>query len=353
MSLLNKAWLDFLVTQGATLRDGPTPDIEAFTPQAGAAGEPDNGFIAPLTHLGLIIAEGEEAASFLHNQLTNDILGLTPQSACLAGYCSPKGRLLATMLVWRTEHRVMMALPREILPAILKRLQMFVLRAKVKLHDASDTHVMLGVTGGQTALPGAYFATTPAAPYSVVQADCGSLLRIADAGGLPRFVVTLARTEEAMQIWQSVTATLPAAAPAAWRCGEIFAGVPQITLATLEQFVPQMINFEIVGGVNFRKGCYPGQEIVARSQYLGKFKRRMLLASVDAATVPAATEVFADNDPGQPCGMVVNAERGPDGRFACLVEMKLDAIDAAVHLGAPDGPLLRFGRLPYELTPLS
>lgn len=353
MSLLNKDWLDFLVTQGAMLADGPMPDIAAFTPKAAATGERNNAFIAPLNHLGLIIAEGEEAASFLHNQLTNDILGLTPQSACLAGYCSPKGRLLATMLVWRAEHRVMLALPREILPAILKRLQMFVLRAKVKLHDASDTHIMLGVAGEQTALPGAYFAISPAMPFSLVQADCGFLIRVADAGHLPRFVLALTHTKDAMQIWQSVAATLPANSAAAWRRSEILAGVPQVTQSTLEQFVPQMINFEILGGVNFRKGCYPGQEIVARSQYLGKFKRRMLLASVETAAVAAATEVFAANDPGQPCGMVVNAEPGPDGRFDCLVEIKLDAIEADVHLGAPDGPLLHFDRLPYELTPLS
>jgi folate-binding Fe-S cluster repair protein YgfZ len=113
-----------------------------------------------------------------------------------------------------------------------------------------------------------------------------------------------------------------------------------------------MVNFELVGGVNFRKGCYPGQEIVARSQYLGKLKRRMLLASVDTdelAAVMPGTEVFSDDDPGQPGGMIVNAERGPDGRIACLVEIKIDAVGSPVHLGSANGPLLQFGELPYAL----
>ena len=134
-----------------------------------------------------------------------------------------------------------------------------------------------------------------------------------------------------------------------WHWTDIQAGLPQVLDATREQFVPQMINFELIGGVNFRKGCYPGQEIVARSQYLGKLKRRMLLASVDAPEALPGTEVFSESDPDQPCGMIVNAERGPQAMMSCLVEIKLEAANSAIRLGSASGPVLTFGTLPYAI----
>ena len=143
------------------------------------------------------------------------------------------------------------------------------------------------------------------------------------------------------------------AGEAAWTLGDIQAGVPQITPATQEKFVPQMINFELIGGVNFKKGCYPGQEIVARSQYLGKPKRRMVLATVegDPSLLQAGLEIFSSDDPEQPCGMIVNAARTADGSVSCLVEIKLAAQDSgAIHAGSANGPLLHFHSLPYSLA---
>jgi folate-binding protein YgfZ len=304
----------------------------------------ENTFIAPLSHLGLIAVEGDDASSFLHNQLTNDVLGLNASTARLAGYCSPKGRLLATLQVWQAENRLLLLLPLEILPAIQKRLQMFVMRSKVKLADVSDSYGLIGLVNPAASLLAQHYPELPSDAYTMSSSAAGTLIRQPDAAGMTRYL-WISSTEQA----QAILASAAPAAASLWRWSEIQAGIPQITLATQEQFVPQMINFEIVGGVNFRKGCYPGQEIVARSQYLGKFKRRMLLARVDAAEAAAGTEVYAESDPGQPCGMLVNAERGPDGTLACLVEMKLDVVGQPVHLGAADGPLLAFSALPYSL----
>ena len=304
----------------------------------------ENTFIAPLSHLGLIAVEGDDASSFLHNQLTNDVLELNDTTARLAGYCSPKGRLLATLQVWQSENRIWLMLPREILPAIQKRLQMFVMRSKVKLTDSSDSCRIIGLVNPDASLLTPHFPDLPLEAYAMRQSAAGTLIRQPDAAGMTRYV-WVSSPEQSEAVFDSA----PSAAASLWRWSEIQAGIPQITLPTQEQFVPQMINFEIVGGVSFRKGCYPGQEIVARSQYLGKFKRRMMLASVSADSAPAGTEVFADSDPDQPCGMLVNAEQGPDGVIACLVEMKLDAIGQPVHLGAADGPLLHFSSLPYAL----
>ncbi|UTY59530.1 folate-binding protein YgfZ [Massilia sp. erpn] len=310
------------------------------------------GFVAPVTDQGLIAFTGAESATFLHSQLTNDVEHLDRDEVRLAGYCSPKGRLLASFLMWRNEESVFLQLAREIQPALQKRLQMFVLRAKTKASDAGEGQVVLGLGGGQAeAVLQTWFDVMPARPYSKIEHPLGTLLRVADAFGAPRY------------LWLATPETVATAAPvlaerlnvggnAAWRLSEIHAGVPQIAAATQEQFVPQMINLELLGGVNFKKGCYPGQEIVARSQYLGKLKRRTALVSVAADALPGV-EVFSPTDPEQPCGMVVNAAPNGAGGSDALVEMKLDALESAdVRLGAAGGPALQFLPMPYVLDKL-
>ncbi|WP_199688078.1 YgfZ/GcvT domain-containing protein [Noviherbaspirillum sedimenti] len=346
-------WQQFLAEQG--FRFEQTRAFDAIGPEPmltteAAAG----GFVAPLTDLGLMDFSGEEAAHFLHNQLTNDIEHLGEQEARLAAYCSAKGRMLASLLVWRRGNSVLLELPREIQPAVQKRLQMFILRAKVKAADASDNHVVLGIGGAQAgAALAPWFATLPAAPYAKADAEAGTLIRVADAFGAPRYqwIVT---PEQARQAWPQLAQTLRPAGAALWRLGDILAGVPQIVPATQERFVPQMVNFEVIGGVNFKKGCYPGQEIVARSQYLGKLKRRMALATLtvdsDGAAIAAGMEVFSAADAEQPCGMVVNAEPSGPREFALLVELKTAALDdGSIHLGSAPGPALRLQPLPYAM----
>lgn len=342
-------WLQFLARHGARISENANPEVVDFGDAQAAA--PVTDYVAPLTDLGLIAFSGDDAAHFLHNQLTNDVEHLEASQARLAGYCSPKGRLLATPLLFKAGDAILLALPRAIQPAIQKRLQMFVLRAKVKVTDAGADQVMLGLAGpAASALLATWFAPLPSAPYAKTDSAAGSLIRLADADGVPRYL-WIAPSDIAMQAWPRLAAGLQPAGASAWRLSAIRAGIPQITAATQEQFVPQMVNFELVGGVNFRKGCYPGQEIVARSQYLGKLKRRMMQATVAAAGVTAGTEVFSIADREQPCGMIVNAEPVSPSESACLVEVKLAALDAgAIHLGSADGPRLDFLPLPYPLV---
>nr|WP_217344637.1 folate-binding protein [Noviherbaspirillum sp. L7-7A]MBV0878802.1 folate-binding protein [Noviherbaspirillum sp. L7-7A] len=345
MSTSTTPWLEFLAAQGARLSASTSPEVLGFQDEANAA-----NIVVPLTHLGLIAATGEEAASFLHNQLTNDVQSLGSSGARLAGYCTPKGRLLATMLIWKSADAILLQLPREIQAAVQKRLQMFILRAKAKLADVSDSQVALGLAGPDVAAALApWFPDVPAAAYGVTHQAAGTLIRMPDAGGAARFQ-WIAPLETAQQAWPQLVRNLRPAATSAWRALDIQAGIPLVVQATQEQFVPQMINFEVLGGVNFRKGCYPGQEIVARSQYLGKLKRRMLPAQVAASGVLAGTEVFASSDPDQPCGQIVNAEAIGD-RTLCLVELKTAVLEQGddIRLGSASGPVLDIGTLPYEL----
>lgn len=351
MTESNDAWLQFLAQSGASFDQERPGDVVRFgeAGDGGAAALPRN-VVAPLTDLGLIGATGEDAASFLHNQLTNDVEHLDAGSARLAGYCSPKGRMLASFLMWRTGEEIFLQLPRTIQPAVQKRLQMFVLRAKARLTDRANDFATLGLAGESVAdLLKNWFPSLPAQPWQKTDSEAGSLIRVADADGMARYQWT-APPDVLTAAWPELVKVATPVATSVWRLLDIHAGIPRVTQATQEQFVPQMVNFELIGGVNFKKGCYPGQEIVARSQYLGKLKRRMLLASVDVLDARPGMEVFSSADPDQPCGMVVNAEPNFSRASDCLVELKIAAVEGGtVHLGSATGPVLAFSTLPYSL----
>jgi folate-binding protein YgfZ len=347
-------WKEYLSSQGARYSAAESGQVQDFGRVLGAADLAD-GFVATITDQGLISVTGDDAASFLHNQLTNDVEHLGTGEARLAGYCSPKGRLQATFLMWRNPETVFLQLPRELQAPLQKRLSMFVLRSKAKLADATGepaNQVVLGFGGAnaRTALQ-QHFDTLPATPYSRIDHPLGTLVRVADAFGAPRYQ-WLMSAETALAVLPALSTSLALGGNDAWHLSGIHAGVPQITRATQEQFVPQMVNFELLGGVNFKKGCYPGQEIVARSQYLGKLKRRTALVGIDAAA-QAGDEVFAIADPNQPCGMIVNAAPNGAGGVDALVEMKLAALEQGeVRLGSASGAPLTFLPMPYPLDAL-
>ncbi|WP_310383677.1 folate-binding protein [Roseateles sp.] len=299
---------------------------------------------ARLSQWGVIRAQGEDAAKFLHSQLTQDFALLGLQEARLAGFCSAKGRLLATLIGWKTsDNEVLLALPAELLPAILKRLTMFVMRAKCKLSDASADVALWGLNGEAAATW--LGEAAPAARWGRAEISNATVIRLPGLATQPRFLLA-----------QSADAPAPALPPlseADWQALELLSGQPWVLSSTSEQFVPQMLNLELLGGVNFQKGCYPGQEVVARMQYRGTLKRRTFLFELDVhADVKAqpGQEIFHSEDPGQPAGLVANAAL-TDGRGLLLAETKIAALaSGSLHLGAPDGPLLRPLALPYELT---
>jgi len=290
-----------------------------------------------LRHLGVIRARGTDAASFLQSQLTNDVLTLGPDRARLAGFCSAKGRLQASFWVVRpAPDELLLICAADLLAPTLKRLSMFVLRARCKLDDASAELPLLGISGAGLVPGGAH-------AWQVQDTPLGKTIRVPDAGGEPRCVVVGASA--------AALPELPSLALDTWRWLDLQAGMPLIQAATVDKFVPQMLNFEIVGGVDFKKGCYPGQEVVARSQYRGTIKRRMFLFDSDGDAAPGA-ELFDARDPGQPAGMVVNAAPNPEKDCSLLAEVKLAAVadgKSQLHLGSADGPLLILRDLPYAV----
>jgi tRNA-modifying protein YgfZ len=310
------------------------------------------GAFMPLPQFGVIDTAGDDAASFLHAQLTNDTQHLDAATARLAGYCSPKGRLLASFLVWcNGGESIRMLVSKDVQAAVQKRLSMFVLRAKAKLSDAGADTLAIGLAGDVRGALSGVFDAIPDGVHVKVDGPAGSLVRVPDAAGRLRYIWVGPKAEVEARL-PVLEAKLACVSPAVWDWLDIRAGEPRITQRVTEQFVPQMINFDVLGGVNFRKGCYPGQEVVARSQYRGTIKRRMSLANVAGETdaVVPGLELFHSADPGQPCGMLVNTAAAPEGGVDALVEIKLAALEGGtVHLGAADGPQLTFLPLPYAL----
>ncbi|PRD83515.1 folate-binding protein YgfZ [Burkholderia multivorans] len=316
-------------------------------PSAADFGAP--GACMPLAQFGVIDVAGDDAATFLHSQLTNDIEHLDAASARLSGYCSPKGRLLASFLAWRAGHDVRLLVSKDIQAAVQKRLSMFVLRAKAKLTDASEALAAVGFAGDVRDALSGIFDALPDGVHVKVDGPAGALIRVPDAAGRKRYLWIGPRAEVDARL-AALGGKLPVVSPAVWDWLDVRAGEPRITQPVVEQFVPQMVNFDVIGAVNFRKGCYPGQEVVARSQYRGTIKRRTALAHVaaDTDTVHAGAELFHSDDPGQPCGMIINAAAAPAGGVDALVEIKLAALDSgSVHVGSAAGPALAFDALPY------
>ncbi|MEX3526813.1 MAG: folate-binding protein [Burkholderia sp.] len=308
------------------------------------------GVYAVLPQFGIIDVAGDDAATFLHSQLTNDIEHLDAAGVKLAGYCTAKGRLLASFLAWRSDAGVRLLVSKDIQAAVQKRLSMFVLRAKAKLSDAAEL-VAVGLAGEVREALSGLCEALPDGVHTKLDGPAGTLIRLPDADGRARYLWIASRKQ-----FEAGTAVLDGklahVSPAVWDWLEIRAAEPRIAQPVVEQFVPQMLNYDVIGAVNFRKGCYPGQEIVARSQYRGTIKRRAALVHVEGETdtARAGVELFHSEDPGQPCGMIVNAAAAPAGGVDALVEIKLAAQESGtVHLGTPDGPALAFLPLPYGL----
>jgi folate-binding protein YgfZ len=287
-----------------------------------------------LDHLALLMVRGADARTFLDSQLTRNVPSANG-IASPAGYCSPKGRLLASMVIWLEDDAIALLLSRDIAEAIAKRLRMYVLRAKATVEDVTSARVIDGLVEPGAAVP------VTMQPWSVVRADDETWIRYPDADGRRRYLRMATVRDTNAGIVDAPT----------WRRFDIRSGLAMITSATQDRFVPQMLNLEALGGVDFKKGCYPGQEVVARSQYLGKLRRRMALASLDstADVPPPGTDVWS---PGanEASGIVINAERDADDRTALLVELPVAMFaSSTLHVGAVDGPLLTIEPLPYAL----
>ena len=301
-----------------------------------------------LTHLGVLQATGADASGFLQGQLTNDIRDLDNGASQLGAYCSHKGRMMAIMRLLRHGDDILMLLPPERIEPVMTRLRMFVLMSKVELANISDSFRAIGLTGqSAAALLG---NDAPAEIDAVTCADDGvCIIRLAsEKDDLPRFMLTgsnSALDNRISQFGDDVeTGDLND-----WLLQEIRAGLPMVFEQTVEAFVPQMANMHLVNGVSFTKGCYTGQEVVARMQYLGSLKRRMYRVAIDGECPAPGTDLHAPGSKSaQGAGKVILAARTPEGNCEALIVTEIaSAEEGSVRLVDEHGPLLRFLDLPY------
>jgi folate-binding protein YgfZ len=328
-------WLDELRRSGAAIDAGRV--LHFGDPAAELAALPAGPTVHPLPDWSILRASGRDAGAFLQGQLSNDIGMLNASRAQLSTYCTAQGRMLATLLVWRHGDDYYLRLPGDIAPGVAAKLRRYVLRAAVTLEACFPQLRLLGLGGPGASAALAGFVEVPEGAMAMASSPEGIFVRL-QARELFEIAVPAERWS---QVWNHLARFARPAGADAWTWRLIDAGLPVVTAATQEQFVPQMANLEKLGAVNFDKGCYPGQEIVARAQYRGEVKRRLFRLHADDTRPADGQPIFA---PARetPCGTVVQAAAAPTGGFDLLAVVATSAVDAGqLHLGAPDGAAIQ------------
>lgn len=346
---MNTDWQTWLSQFGATVQDGRVVDFGKPAQELAAA--QDENVLCDLSHYGLITATGDDRITFLQGQFTNDVALVSPSHSQLTAYCSPKGRMLACGRFFQHDDTLFLRLPHEIIAPTLQRLRMFVLMAKVTLDDVSDDWIRFGLAGPQAeSLLREVLGEAPTQPDAVIQANDISILRL--PGDTARF--ELHGPLDSMQtLWQTLAAQATPSGADGWLLHTIRAGVPEVYETTKDAFVPQMANLDVLNGLSFDKGCYVGQEIVARTHYLGKLKKRMYRISLSHETRPQpGDDLFAPEQRGeQSVGQIVVACPMPEEhRFEALAVIVSACVeDSGVVFGDSKTPV-EIESLPYALV---
>lgn len=337
-------WNDFLLQAGATIE--AEQRVHFGNTQTELDALESAAICSPLLQFGLIRFQGEDSQAFLQGQLSSDIRAITSNAAQYSSYSTPKGRMQASFLISRLGDDYLLQIAAELQAATQKRLSMFIMRSKTKAADVNSELVQVGVAGPHSAaLITQLFGTSPN-PFEVQHHANASVIGLDG----PRFQIIA--SPEAMQIiWSQLREHgAIAAGTSTWQLTEIRAGAPWITAATVEEFVPQMTNLELIGGVSFTKGCYPGQEIVARTQHLGKLKRRTYRMHVDSLEVAAGQDVYSPEMNGQASGKIMLCAPAPQGGSELLVVAQIASLEQGLHLLNAEGPKLTQLSLPYALN---
>ncbi len=310
--------------------------------------------VTVLSDYGLIKVVGDDAETFLHAQFTNDLQqGVNENSSQLSTYCSPKGRILALFRIFKANDAYYLSMPRELIEATHKRLSMFVLMSKVTLTDESDSISQLGVSGPNSEQKlMAMVGQPPEAINQVVTNENISIIRI--PGPHPRFQI-VGPAKEIKSLNNKLGTFVKEVSTNAWQLLDIHAAIPVIKLANVEAFVPQMLNLQAIDGLSFKKGCYPGQEVVARMQYLGKLKRRMYLVHNDDETIAQPGDsIFVHGDEPRKTGVVVIAQPAADGGSDLLIVVEIESAEnQTLHQHESKASPLTLKPLPYPLDNLS
>jgi len=341
-------WLEFLKNAGAEIENNKVTSFGNLNRELRVI---HTGLvICDLSHQGLISVDGEDAADFLQGQLTNDVRSVSQQHSQLSAYCTHKGRMLANFRVFKRDNSFYLRLPLSLLEPTLKRISMFILMSKVSIKDSSNALVRLGVSGPTADEQlNSLISKLPKKVDDAVQANGYSVIKV--AGAHPRYEI-YGELAPMQKLWDNLDVHAAPVGAGAWEMLDIQAGIPTIYPETSEAFVPQMTNMQVINGVSFQKGCYTGQEVVARMQYLGKLKRRMFRVKIDTNdTVNPGDKLFStDSSSAQGAGQIVSAQQDPEGGYSALAVVNIsDTESGYLQLHDENGPGVSVEDLPYAI----
>lgn len=341
---MKAAWKAFLIDQGAEF-DG-TELVSFGNANRERRIAPQGAVLSNLSDRGLLEVSGEDAATFLQNQLTNDITNIDSKTHQLTAWCNPKGRVIANFRAFVRDDKIFLILSKDLIETVTTKLSRYIMMSKVTLTDATDNLVHFGYAGEHAERDlELILENVPKAPNETLNLGNLSILRL--PGETPRFEV-YGDVTEAMDLWSKCNVRAAPVSSQAWDFMNIRAGRPVVTLASSEAWIPQMLNMTHIDGVDFKKGCYPGQEVVARLNYLGKTKRRMYLMEIQTDKVPG-TNASIVNAEGTEVGQVLNAVINPDDLVECLAVMKIADTESEMFLESAEGAAIRLLALPYSV----
>ncbi|MEK7991820.1 MAG: folate-binding protein YgfZ [Thiotrichaceae bacterium] len=340
-------WQNFLQAQDAIIEAGQVVSFGSKKDESKSALSSSN-VIADFSHFAVIQVSGSEAQTFLQGQLTNDIRQVLPSKAQLSAWCSPKGRMLTSFYICQRHDDYYLFLPKDSMEATFKRLKMFILRSDVQLKDVSDELICIGIAGDDSSelLQKLELTIPEQEPFAATLHDGLTVINL-PTGSSSRYWIIHDDIELMQTFWTTLAESAQAVGRDAWELLDILAAVPTINSKLSEEFVPQMVNWQALGGLNFKKGCYTGQEVVARMQYLGSLKRRMYLAKLDADKAPEIGEKLRVKD--ENAGQIVNLQPHPDGGYILLAVLKIALEKESIHCESMPDKTLQIQSLPYSL----
>lgn len=344
---MSPIWKDFLSSQAAEFKDDR---LLNFTDNEINESTTINNIVTDLSHLAIIVVSGDDAEDFLYGQFTINIKELHNSHCQFSAWCNPKGQVKTTFLIYRNDNNFSILLPAELKESFVKQLQMFVLRANVNISDKSDELIRIGVQMKDESILSSLIDFVPKQPGDVTQGEVIMdndlhCLRIDSAKDAHRFIL-IGTAARQIELWKELVKQFTPVGTSLWELLDLQVAYPWVTTQTTQKFLPQMLNLDLIGGLNYQKGCYPGQEIIARLHFRGQLKRSLCLATTTLdSQVISGDQLYAD-DNEQSIGTVINAQPAND-KYYLLAVIDIDSREKKISLGNSDDPLLSLLQLPY------
>jgi len=328
---MNPDWQIFLSTQAISVNEGTATQE----------------FISDLSHLSIIEITGQDAVEFLNGQFTINIKQLAKNHLQFSAWCNPKGQVKTTFFIYRHKTGFNILLPAELKDSFLKQLQMYIMRANVKLIDKSDVLVRVGIQTNNNKLLAESTGSLPEQEGGItIQNGLHCLHTFSSENNSQRYIF-IGSIEKLTNLWQEFLRHSTAMDTATWKLLDIQAGYPWLSQQTTEKLLPQMLNLDLIDGLDYQKGCYPGQEIIARLHFRGQLKRSLYLATCSVDVRPEIADRLYANDHENSIGIVINAQVYED-KYYLLAVIEKELIENHLSLHEPNGAALTIQTLPYK-----